>query len=150
MNKELALGRLLILAWAAGNRGWVALGVWRWPEPGMAGLHPSGSQTCPLGWSPLTVRASIPAARTREVWKSLGAGIQELGVPHTRWALAACSGEYLQPQTTLEYGVGGRCGVSVSLCTCSHAAKRLAHSSSLSSHLYPSPMAMLSRVSCAL
>lgn len=51
----------------------------------MAGLHPSGSQTCPLGWSPLTVRASIPAARTREVWKSLGAGIRELGVPHTRW-----------------------------------------------------------------
>lgn len=51
-----------------------------------------GSQTCPLGQSPLTVRAGAPAARTREVWKSLGAGSWERGVPHTRWALAACSG----------------------------------------------------------
>lgn len=83
----------------------------------MSGLHPFGSQTCPLGWSPLTVRASIPAARTWEVWKSLGAGIRELGVPHTRWALAAYSGEYLHPQTALEYGVGGHCGESASLST---------------------------------
>lgn len=54
--------------------------AWRWPEPWVAGLRPPGSQTCPLGLSPLTVGASIPAVATWEVWKSSGVGSQELGV----------------------------------------------------------------------
>lgn len=83
MNKELALGGLHILAWAVGNG--VGGQAWRWPEPWVAGLHPPGSQTCPFGWSPLTVRASVPAARTQEDWKALGTGGQELVVAHTHW-----------------------------------------------------------------
>lgn len=51
----------------------------------------------PFGQSPLTVRASTPAARTREAWKSLEAGSRELGC--LTLGPGSCSGEYLRPQT---------------------------------------------------
>lgn len=71
-------------AWQAAYSGlgsveWGVGQAWRWPEPRVAGTHPPGSQMCPFGWSPLTVRASVPAARIREAWKRLGAGSREQG-----------------------------------------------------------------------
>lgn len=81
MNKELALGGLLVLAWAMG-RGVGGVGLEVASAPG--GRPPSPwLSDMPFGRSPLTVRASIPAARTREAWKSLEAGSRERGVPHT-------------------------------------------------------------------
>lgn len=54
MNKELALGGLLILAWAVWSGGGEGQ-AWRWPEPWAAGIHPPGSQRWP-NWTILTDR----------------------------------------------------------------------------------------------
>lgn len=48
MNKELALGGLLILAWAAGKEG----EAWRWPEPRVAGLHSPWLSDMPIWMVP--------------------------------------------------------------------------------------------------